>query len=156
MNREYHLIYTESILTKATYEYFKKVIGIIFPVVYLLLAAFTVYRLAAGDRSWVVGVSGAAIVFIGVLLFSLFIAQIKSAKSNFLSMQGGTCTLVLSETGLRFATPLGIAEIPWVRIKEVKVFTDFVLILFEKSGYTSIPLASIDIEGLEYLKHAVS
>lgn len=156
MHREYNLSYTESILIKATYEYFKKVIGIGFPLVYLFLSAFTIYRVANGDRSWIAGVTGTVAVSVGLIITSLFITQIKNAKANFRSMQGGTCTLVLSEVGLRIASPLGIAEIPWVRIKEVKVFTDFVLILFENSGYTSIPMASIDNEGLEYLKHAVS
>ena len=151
MKKEFKLIYTQSILRRALNRYFSKLIGPLFPILYFFISIFTIYRIISGDKSWMVGALAAVIIITAFIMTFSYIHSLKRVKETFISLQSGDCIFSITEFGISYSSPLGTAEIPWKRFISAKNYDDFILLDMGISGYTSIPVESIDTETINYL-----
>ncbi len=155
MNRDYILHYTPLLLRSAAIAYIKKLVGPVLPVIFSVLLIYAGVQIYYGNSSWKVGLAGGGALIVGALLLSLFISHVKHAETTAHDLSTGESKLGISESGIRFSSPLGVAEIPWAQVSLSCRYNDFVLLLIKRGNYTSIPLESIDDEALEYLEGSI-
>ena len=155
MSLHYSLVYTPQILRGAVFAYFRKIVGLWFPILLVMLACFVAYQLNDGDRSWLVGALAALVLLVTAIVGALLISHLRHANARARELASEGVSLLLSEYGLQFQSTLGSAELPWNRIASIVRVRDFLLVEFKGGGYSSIPLASVDAQGVEYLHRMV-
>ena len=155
MNLRYSLTYTPQVLRGAVFAYFRKIVGPWFPFVLAALAFYVTYLVYYGDRSWFVGAMAAFVLLVFAIVGSLFISHLRRASARASELTSESVTMLLSEQGLSFQSTLGTAELPWNGIASLVRARNFLLVEFKGGGYSSIPLGSVDAEGVEYLHNMV-
>lgn len=155
MSLHYSLVYTPQILRGAVFAYFRKIVGLWFPILLVMLACFVAYQFNNGDRSWLVGALAAFVLLVTAIVGALFTSHLRHANARARELASEGVSLLLSEQSLQFQSALGSVELPWSRIASIIRAQDFLLIEFKGGGYSSIPLASVDARGVEYLHNMV-
>ncbi|WP_444893316.1 YcxB family protein [Microbulbifer sp. TRSA001] len=155
MNRDYVLKYSPALLQSAAVSYIKQLIGPVFPVVFIGLSIYSGIQVYNEDYSWRVGLAGGGVFIVGAIIISLFIGHLKHAKTTANELRNGETIFGLSESGISFSSPLGFAEIPWGQISSLHQHKDFFILLVNRGNYTSVPLASIDDEAMEFIRKSV-
>lgn len=114
--------------------------GLRFFVVFALLAAVTVYSISHGERSWVIGVIGSLIDFVGMFFAIIDVAHFRNTVGRFRQMRVPEATLSCSEDQFTLPSELGSATLPWSSVTEVWRHPHFWLILFSRSQFSTLPL----------------
>jgi hypothetical protein len=152
MQRQYSITYTEALLKTAVYRYFQVILGLWFPLLLVAVGAIVIYLAWMGERSWKVGAIGALVFVITVIIGTLFVDCLRRAKASAVELAQAKVELGIGNEGLSFQSPLGTAQIPWRKIKGFHDFGRIILLQFRQGGYSSIPVASLDPEGIEAIK----
>jgi hypothetical protein len=155
MHQSYKLEYTPEILRLAAMAFFKQLIGIKLPILVIVISSYITWQFSIGNRGWLIGTAIGAMVVIICVMLSLFIAHLKHASSNAKKLENAECILELSDSGISFKSPLGTAELPWPNIISFKLYEKFIFLKFFGGNYTSIPAASIDEAGIEFIKSSI-
>lgn len=104
------------------------------------------YLVLQGDRSWVMGVLAAALVFPGIFLATIYLAHLRNTVGRFRQMRVPEATLAYDEEKFTFTSDLGSATMPWSAIREVWRYPKFWLILYSPSQFSTLPLDDLDEE----------
>jgi hypothetical protein len=155
MQRQYLITYTEGLLKTAVCRYFQLILGLWFPLLLVVVGAVVIYLTWMGDRSWRVGAVGALVFVITVIIGAFFVDCLRRAKASAVELAQAKVELGIGDEGLSFQSPLGSAKIPWSKIKGFHDFGEIILLQFRQGGYSSIPVASLDPEGIEAIKTCI-
>lgn len=142
------LRYSEPLLRQAVRAYATRAIARGFgPPFFVACVALTLciaYLIYNGDRSWLVGVLGATLLFVGIFFYVIYAAHYRNIIGRFRQMRVPEATLSYSEESFTLTSELGSSTMPWTSITEVWRYPKFWLILFSPSQFATLPLDNID------------
>jgi hypothetical protein len=155
MERTYQLTYSRELLRRAALSYYKKVVGIVFPIILGGFAVSLIYEYAIGEKSWILAISAAFVAAAALLVVAIGAIHVQRAHSSADKLQGSTVTLTVREDAVEFQSKLGSASIPWSQTSALYSLPEFILLQFAEGGYTSVPREAIDSEGIQMIQDAV-
>ncbi len=137
------LNYTERLVAQAVYLYWRKTIGKGYFTMVTLVAAFLIWLVAGGDRSWMVGLM-AAVVLLGVLMpAAVYVVHYRNSMGKLRAMAEPVAQLMADARGFTVVSDQGTASMPWSAVKEVWCFDDVWLLLFSKAQFVTLPIADL-------------
>ena len=145
---EVKIRYTEPLVREAVRAFvlrtlFKR-LGTGFFVAIALEATITIWLVSQGDRSWVVGVFGAAFIFVAFFPMVVYVAHYRNTIGKFRQMKVPEGTIIYNEEQFTLESELGSATLPWSAITEVWRYPRFWLILFGPAQFATLPLDCLD------------
>ncbi len=145
------LKYSEQFLKQAVRAYWRKNIGPIFPVVSLLLAAYVIYRVLEGDRSWFVGIIGAIVVIGVVTMLASYFVHLRRTLGRFKRMKIPEATLELAEERFKVVSDVGSSELQWSLIKKIWCFEQAWLFQFSGNEFMTIPIDGLSEKSKRFI-----
>ncbi len=150
------LTYTEPLVRKAVFAFWRRTVGIGFFIALGLLSCSLILLIWQGDRSWVVGALGAFLVFgLGFALL-VYVVHFRNALAKFRGMGAPTATLLVDDASFTMASGLGSTTLQWSAVTEVWRFPSFWLVLFSKAQFVTFPLASVTADTQSFILKRVA
>jgi hypothetical protein len=150
------LQYTEADVRTAVNCYWKRSVGVTFPAVTVFLIAVFFWRVAQGDRSWIIGMLGAFLILGVVVIATAYIAPYRHALAAFRALNPLEATLTLDEGTLSMASNVGSTTVPWSAVTELWRFDRVWLLLFSKAQFVTLPVRCLSAEAQAFLTEKVS
>ena len=134
------LRYTEDLVSRAVFAFWRRSVGVGVLVAVGLMIAMLVWRLAEGDRSWLVGLM-AAIVLIGILLpLMVYLVHYRNSIGKFRQMAEPLAEFIADEDQFTLSSSLGATTLKWNAVTEVWRLDTLWLLLFSKAQFVTLPL----------------
>ena len=149
------LRYNEHLVRQAVLSYWCRSMGVGMLAAIAIVAALFIWRLAEGDRSWVVGVL-ATVVILGIAMpGAVYLVHYRNSMSKFREMGSPVASLVADESSFTFTSDRGSSTLRWDTITEVWRFRTFWLLLFSKAQFTTVPLQGVPEQMQSYILERV-
>lgn len=148
----YRLQYSEALLRKGIRAYWRRQVGVTFPLVALLLSGYLGYLLSTGNRSWLVGVLGTVIVFALVMMAAVYFVHLGRALKRLREMKSPEVVLELADEAFRITSDLGSSEIKWALVQRLWRLDDVWLLFFSGGEFMSMPVADLPAEARAYIE----
>ncbi len=156
MSLETTLIYNEPILRQAAFSFWRRTVGVPFVFSMLVTTASFIALLIRGDRSWVIGVMGAAISIGFLMSVSIYFVHFKNAMRKFREMGSPKATLRLDALTFTLVSDVGESTLQWSVVKEVWQFQNVWLLIFSKAHFSTLPLENLSTEIRAFIVERVS
>ncbi len=140
------LIYDKALLRRAVFGFWRRTVGIGFVIVLAVVAASLGFLLLQGERSWVVGVLAAVLVFACAALIALFVVHYRNAMQKLRDMGTPQAMLMVDESSFTVTSEIGSATLHWAAIQEIWRFDDYWLLLLSKAQFITLPLSCVSAE----------
>jgi hypothetical protein len=115
-----------------------------------------VFLVLGGDRSWIVGATGACLVFVVLVLLAGYIAHHRNTVGRVRRMTDPRAQFAFSETDISLASELGSATLGWDAVREVWAFPRFWLFLLSRSSFFMLPTDGIGEDVLAFVRGKVT
>jgi hypothetical protein len=101
------------------------------------------FLVVSGDRSWLVGFMGAAILCV-LLIFAMgYIAHTRNTTRRFARMAEPKARFVFTDRDVAIASDAGATTLAWSSVREVWAFPKFWLFLLSKSQFVTLPIEGV-------------
>lgn len=140
------LVYSQSLLLRAVWRFWWRTVSLRFLIPGVLMATVLAIELADGNRSWMVGMLGSALVLGAIFPLAIFVAHYRNALHSWQAMGEPRARFVASDRTFKLSTGAGISTLPWTSVREVWQFQDFWLVLFSRAQFATLPLAGVTPE----------
>jgi hypothetical protein len=137
------LRYTEALVAQAVRHYWRRTVGYGIFVAVALLIAFLIWRIADGDRSWIVGLAAAVVLF-GVLMpITVYVVHYRNSMNKFREMSEPIAEMVAADDEFTLSSDRGTTSLKWALVKEVWRFETIWLLLFSKAQFVTLPVKDV-------------
>jgi hypothetical protein len=137
------LRYTERLVAQAVRAFWRKTVGFGLLVAVTLMIAFLVWRLVDGDRSWIVGLTGAVILLGVVMPAAVYVVHYRNSMGKFREMSQPVAEFVPDEDTFTLSSDRGTTSLKWNAVTEVWRFESLWLLLFSKAQFVTLPLEDV-------------
>ena len=145
------LHYSEDLVRQAALARWWKFTGLTLPVVLVLLAVYTGYRISIGELSWYTGALG-VIALLGItVVIASYASILRHSVTRFRQMGHPQATLELSDDRFRITSDLVSSEIRWPVIKKVWRYETFWLVFFTRTQSMILPLVDLPQESQDFI-----
>lgn len=142
------LIYSEELLRESIRLYWRKKIGVAFPILVLSLVVYVTYMVMSGKQNWFVGAIGTAtLVAMGLAIASYFV-HLRRSLDRLARMGSPEATLEWNDDYFTISSSLGSSKLKWSIVSEVWKFEKIWFLILEGSDSISIPVANASVEEL--------
>jgi hypothetical protein len=155
MSHEATLIFTEPLLRKAVFAFWRRSIGVGFVVALLVVALCLGFLLAQGDASWVVGVLATVLSLGVVFVVALYFIHYRTSLHKFRAMGQPQATFRANESSFTIISGVGTVTYQWSAIKELWQFPQVWLLLFSPAQFSTLPVACMPPEMQAYVLQRV-
>ncbi len=147
MALETTLHYTPDLVRHAVACFWRRSTGMRTLLVTAAMATWFGVLLARGDRSWQIGVTGAAVAISLLVCATVYAVHYRNAMGKLRDM-GGTAqaTLRADETSFTLQSNAGLATLPWSSVREIWQFERVWLLLFSPAQFSTLPVADLPAE----------
>ncbi|MCP5127505.1 MAG: YcxB family protein [Gammaproteobacteria bacterium] len=142
----YKLKYSEALIREGISAYWRKQIGITFPLVAVLLSAYCGYLVVAGNHSWLVGVLGTVVVIAFATMAASYFVHLSRSLKRLRRMKSPEAILELSEERFKITSDIGSSEIQWSLVRKLWRFENIWLLFFSGGEFMFIPVAELPSE----------
>jgi hypothetical protein len=156
MSIKAELVYDRGLVLRGINSHWRNVVGFRFLVALGLVVASTSVLLCIGNRSWFVGVLGAAPLLCVSFLFTLYLSHRHSALARLHAMGRPTVNFSADESGFTLQSSLGASTLPWSSIKSISRFPDYWLVYFARSQFITLPIANLPTSTTEFVAAQVA
>ncbi|MFN9548896.1 MAG: YcxB family protein [Pirellulaceae bacterium] len=146
MTGEYTLRFSPALLRSAVIGFWWRTVGIRYLLALAAVSLCVGYLVWQGDRSWLIGLLGAVLIFGGLIPAAFFWTQYRQAFAKLRGMKSPEARLAVSDAGLTVSSDLARSEIPWSAVTAVWRFPMFWLLVFSRSQFLTIPLESVPLD----------
>jgi hypothetical protein len=146
MSHHATLIYNAPLLRQAVLAFWRRTIGVAFPLVIAALAIGVTFLLNQGDSSWFVGALATVLFFSVVFVTVLYFVHYRNALTKFRDMGAPQASFLAEETSFTVTSGIGSSTLKWSSVIEVWRFNEFWLLLFSKAQFITLPLSSLPPE----------
>ncbi|PTT89163.1 hypothetical protein DBR42_08380 [Pelomonas sp. HMWF004] len=101
------------------------------------------FLLAQGDRSWVVGLLGSAVIFGAAFVVAIYVVHYRNAMQKLRDMGSPRATFRASDNSFTVSSDVATSTVPWSTVTQIWKFENCWLLLFSKAQFMTLPLASI-------------
>ncbi len=140
------LAYSPSLVRKATFAYWRRVVGIRFLMALILVGAALVYSLSQGDKSWVVGVEASVLVMGIAFVSTLYAVHYRNGMAKLKDMGVPEATFTAEQESFVVASGAGGVNLKWSSVTEVWCYAEFWLVLLSKAQFFTLPLSGLSAE----------
>ena len=105
-----------------------------------------------GDRSWVVGFTGAAILFVLLIFLAGYVAHYRNTTRRLARMAKPEARFVFTGQDVSISSDAGSATLAWTSIREVWAFPAFWLFLLSRSQFVTMPLEGVGDDVLALIR----
>lgn len=151
MRNEVTLRYTEPLVRRAIFEFWKRTVGVGFPIAMLLCAASLILLQLEGDRSWFSGIVGSVLILGLGLCAVLYFSHFRNSMTKFRALKNSEAFFKVDSNTFTLASSEGSSTMPWKTVSEVWKFESFWLLLFSKAQFVTLPLDSLPVELREFV-----
>lgn len=145
------LHYTEPLVRKAVGAFWWRTVGWGFLVALSVSAVCLGYLLVAGERSWFVGVVGAALALGLTFIAALYFVHLRGSLARFRRMKVKEAKLEGGPDKLRLSSDVGASEVSWAAVSRVWRFEGFWLLFFSPAQFVTLPLADLGGEAQNFI-----
>ncbi|MGM9482511.1 YcxB family protein [Roseateles sp. NT4] len=150
------LTFSDSLVRKATFAFWRRTVGVGFPLVLAVLAAYVVWLGANGDRSWGVGALGAAVSIGVVFSAALYVLHYRNGRQKLRDMGRPMAEIAADDEGFTVSSGMGSSTLKWSAVQAVWRFEGFWLVLFSKAHFMTLPLGELAPEMQAYILERVT
>ena len=140
-----HVVYDRDVVAEGARRYVIRSIRWDGFAAFFLLLGVLAYLVAAGDRSWVVGLVAAVVLLMVVVGVALYVVPYRRSLGRFERMSSKSADLLFTEDGVRMTSDLGKQEFRWQLIERVWTYPR-VWLLFVGGTYMTLPPGNLDEE----------
>lgn len=147
MERPLHtatLEYSRPLVKRVVRDYWVRHIGALLPFVTGLMLALFAYLLWRGDRSWLVGLLGAVVLFSCSFMAATYSIHVKNSTARLKATGDSTATLELSDEALRLESQAGVSELPYDSVSDVWYREDYWILFLGPNQFFTIPTGDLD------------
>lgn len=151
----HHVIYTEAMVKDAVRVFVWRRVVVaekaLWAVAAILLAVL-VWQLWRGERGWLVGVLGAAVLLPPLLYALVWRAHHRNTVARFRAMPVPEAVLVFADDALGIESGLGTAQIPWSGIGEFWERPGYWMLFTGAAQFFTLPVADLSHDDLAWLR----
>jgi hypothetical protein len=149
------LVYTEPLLRRAVFCFWRREVGVRLPIAVLAMAAGLAWQIPAGENSWFTGVL-ATVLLLGVgMITAVYVVHYRNTMAKFREMGKPEATFRADASTFTAATGIGTSTLQWSAVKEVWQFPDFWLLFFSRAHFMTLPKACLPVEMQEFILQRV-
>jgi len=137
------LRFSESIVRQATWAFWRRTVGLGFPLVTAALAAYVGYLALNGDRGWEIGMLGACVVLGLAVLVATYVVHYRNGRRKLLDMGDPVAKIAVDSKGFTISSGIGSSTLKWSSVHAVWRFDGFWLVLFSKAHFMTLPLSDM-------------
>ncbi|KTD46991.1 hypothetical protein Lrub_1913 [Legionella rubrilucens] len=149
------LTYDESMVRKAIFRFWKRTVGLVYPVALIMMTLIFLILLYQGNRSWWIGALGAVLLISFLMILTLYLVHFRNAWHKFREMGSPVASFIVAENSATISSSAGTSTFPWSAIKEVWRYDDLWLLFFSKSQFMTFPSAQVSEEVQDYILHHI-
>jgi len=140
------LIYTEPLLRRAIFAFWRRTVGIGFLVALAVLMISLGVLVAQGTASWLIGVLATVLVVGVVFIAALYLIHYRNAVRKFREIGDAEATFRAEESSFTVSSAIGTTTLQWSAVKELWQFSEVWLLLYSKAQFSTLPLACMSPE----------
>jgi hypothetical protein len=137
------LTYTPSLVRQSVWAFWKRSVGITWPLTLVLLTAYVVLLVRGGNTGWLVGVFGTIVALGYIYLAAVYVAHLRHGMATLRAMGSPHGTLEVEDSGITVASGAGQSKLPWSRVQEVWFYPGFWILLFSRTQFMTLPLDNL-------------
>lgn len=146
MSHQATLTYDEQLLRRAVLAFWRRSVGIGFPVAMVVVAIAFMSLLARGESSWTVGALGMVLVFGLAFVLAIYVVHYRNAMTKLRDMGLPQATFIAEASSFSVSSGIGNSTMQWSSVVELWRFSGFWLLLFSKAQFITLPLATVSPE----------
>lgn len=143
MHYQTTLFYYKSLIKRAVFSFWWRVVGVKFLIALSLVAFGLVQGYRAGNQSWVMGVLVTVLSFGIAFMVALYVIHYQGAINRFKAMGQPSAKITLSNDACTFVSGAGSTTIAWSAILELWQFADYWLLFYSKAQFSILPTANL-------------
>ncbi len=145
-----HVVYDRDVIAEAARRFAFRSIRWDGFAVFSVMVGVLAYLIATGDRSWIVGLVGAVVLFAAIVGVALFVVPYRRSLARFERMSTKTAELSFTESGLKMTSDLGQQEFRWQLVERAWTYPR-VWLLFVGGTYMTLPPRNLDEETKRFI-----
>jgi len=153
---QFDITFSEEHARYAVRKFFRRYVGLGLPIIFALLAFALVQMFVTGRTDWLFG----ALLVVLVMGVGLFIAayfmRLNHALGLLKKMGSPIVSYELTDERVKASSSLGTTEMKWEMLKELWIFPRVWLLLFDKSGYLTLPSDQLSEDVKSFLKQKIA
>lgn len=139
MGQRVTLNYTPALVRQSVQAYWKRTVGITWPLVLVLLTGYLIAIVREGQTGWTVGVFGTIVAMGYLFLVLVYVTHLRHGMATLRAMGSPQATLDIDDEGLTVASGAGRASLPWRSVKEVWRGPGFWQLMLSPSQFITLP-----------------
>lgn len=155
MEQEIQIDYDESLIKKASFQYWKRKHGsdaVIAPLIFILVSYFFFIE---KYTNWYAGFFLAlSLIYLTTVYAVLFVCR-KRSLALFKSMGENTAKWKFTESNISCESGAGKAELNWSSIKQLWRLSEVWLLVYANETYSTLPIANLDSEVKDLIQQKV-
>ena len=156
MQYEAKLQYDSSLLREALFGFWwRSVTGRLLLALIVGLSCL-VYLWLSGDRSWLIGAFGTALIFCVGMIMAVYFVQSASMKRKFKDIGAPEATFRAAESSFTVTSGAGSSTLQWSSVTEVWKLNRCWLLLFSKAQFLTLPLAGVSEEMRSFILQRIA
>jgi hypothetical protein len=140
------LSYSKPLVRQAVFVFWRRTVGIGFPVAFAVLGAGLAVLLMQGDISWVVGALATVFAVTIAFLLAIYAAPVRNAMRKLKNMDSSHLAFIAEEPSFAVTSRIASSTPAWTAVIEVWRFPTFWILLFSKAHFFTLPLAGVSPE----------
>ena len=149
------LTFSDSIVTKATFAFWRRTVGLGFPLALAVMAVYVACLALNGERSWEVGVLGTVVAIGLVFLVALYVVHYRNGRQKLRDTGRPLAEIATDDEGFTVSSDIGSSTLKWSAVQTVWCFEGFWLVLFSKAHFMTLPLGDVAPEMQAYVLERV-
>lgn len=150
------LHYSAALLRQVVFAFWRRTVGIGFPVALLVLAALIALGASVYGMNWYLALSAASVGLGVALIAAIFVTHYRHTMARFRKLNSPRATLSVNQDTFTVTSDLGSSTMAWRAVSELWQFPDFWLLLFSKATFVTIPLEGLSAEMRQYITERVA
>jgi hypothetical protein len=147
--------YSAAIIRRAVRHFWWRTAGWKMLAASALATSSLILLLLAGDRSWLVGASGAISVVSLAFLAAFYVIRYRRGIERLTAMGDPTAELVASQTTFTIRSRAGSADLYWSSIIAIRRFPEVWLLMVSRRQYITLPTGQLAPDFLALMEERV-
>ncbi len=156
MTYQFNITFSEDHARYAVRKFFQRYVGLGLPIIFALLAIALVQMFATGRTDWLFGALLVVLVLGAGLFVAAYVMRLNHGLGLMKKMGNPIVSYELTEERVKASSSLGTTEVKWEMFKELWIFPRAWLLLFDKTGYFTLPSDQMSEDVKAFLKQRVT
>ncbi len=146
------LHYTESLMRRVVFAFWRRTVGVLFPLVLLAMAALIAIGASLYGMNWYLVVLAAVVILGTLLVIAIFVTHYRHTLGRFRRLKSPSATLSVNRELFTVTSDLGSSTLKWHAVTELWRFPEFWLVMLSKAQFVTLPLSGIPAEMQQFIR----